>query len=147
LFFPSSGPAVGLLASFATYFLGFAVRPVGSVFFGILGDKVGRKFVLLSTVPFMALVWHWYALGSTLIGVCRRLVSRPAVRSVRGTSWGFRADDRIRPARDSRGFLASLPFAGITLSTVAAALVYFLVLARIENVDETWRWRVALPVP
>jgi hypothetical protein len=47
LFFPSSDPAVGLLASFGIYFLGFAVRPVGGAFFGILGDKLGRKFVLL----------------------------------------------------------------------------------------------------
>ena len=44
--------------------------------------------------------------------------------------------------RDSRGFLASLPFTGIMLGTVAAALVYFLVLARIENVAETWLWRI-----
>jgi MHS family metabolite:H+ symporter-like MFS transporter len=55
LFFPSSDPAVGLLASFGIYFLGFAVRPVGGAFFGIFGDKLGRKFVLLSTVNLMRL--------------------------------------------------------------------------------------------
>ena len=62
LFFPSNDPNVGLLASFGTYFLGFAVRPVGGIVFGILGDKLGRKFVLLGTVVLMGI-------ASTLIGV------------------------------------------------------------------------------
>ena len=50
LFFPTQDPAVGLLASFGTYFIGFAIRPVGGIVFGILGDRLGRKFVLLATV-------------------------------------------------------------------------------------------------
>src|SRR5215468_12040846 len=53
LFFPSSNPNVGLLASFGTYFLGFAVRPVGGIIFGVLGDRLGRKFVLLATILIM----------------------------------------------------------------------------------------------
>src|SRR4051794_9638099 len=36
LFFPAQDPAVGLLASFGTYFIGFAIRPVGGIVFGIL---------------------------------------------------------------------------------------------------------------
>lgn len=62
LFFPSNDPTVGLMASFGTYFLGFAIRPVGGVVFGILGDRLGRKFVLLATVLLMGI-------ASTLIGV------------------------------------------------------------------------------
>src|SRR5918911_1406349 len=53
LFFPSQEPGVALLASFGTYFLGFAIRPVGGVIFGILGDRLGRKFVLLATIILM----------------------------------------------------------------------------------------------
>src|SRR6516164_10704452 len=53
LFFPSSDPTIGLLASFGTYFLGFAVRPVGGIIFGIMGDRLGRKVVLLGTVVLM----------------------------------------------------------------------------------------------
>jgi MFS transporter, MHS family, metabolite:H+ symporter len=53
LFFPAQDPAVGLLASFGTYFIGFAIRPVGGIVFGILGDRLGRKFVLLATVLLM----------------------------------------------------------------------------------------------
>lgn len=53
---------MALIASFGTYFLGFAVRPVGGILFGSLGDRLGRKFVLLATVLLMGI-------ASTLIGV------------------------------------------------------------------------------
>src|SRR5690349_995798 len=45
LFFPGGDPSVALMLSFATYFVGFAVRPIGGVIFGRLGDRLGRKFV------------------------------------------------------------------------------------------------------
>src|SRR5919106_5861524 len=61
LFFPGSNPSTGLILSFGTYFLGFAVRPLGGIIFGRLGDKLGRKFVLLATVTLMGG-------ASTLIG-------------------------------------------------------------------------------
>src|SRR4051812_12315340 len=44
--------------------------------------------------------------------------------------------------RDRRGFFASLPFMGIQLGTVAAAVVYFVLLLRIDNITETWLWRL-----
>src|SRR5690349_5977762 len=62
LFFPSQDPAIGLIASFGAYFLGFAVRPVGGIVFGVLGDKLGRKFVLMATIMLMGA-------ASTLIGL------------------------------------------------------------------------------
>src|SRR3974377_1677567 len=62
LFFPSADPSLGLIASFGTYFLGFAVRPVGGIVFGILGDRYGRKFVLMATILLMGV-------ASTLIGL------------------------------------------------------------------------------
>ena len=61
LFFPEQTRAMSLIASFGTYFLGFAVRPLGGVLFGMIGDRVGRKFVLTSTVLLMGV-------SSTLIG-------------------------------------------------------------------------------
>jgi MHS family metabolite:H+ symporter-like MFS transporter len=50
------------MASFGTYFLGFAIRPLGGILFGSLGDRLGRKFVLLATVMLMGV-------SSTLIGL------------------------------------------------------------------------------
>ena len=42
-FFPDASPAVGTLAAFATFAVGFVARPVGGVVFGHFGDKFGRK--------------------------------------------------------------------------------------------------------
>ncbi|HME23584.1 MAG TPA: MFS transporter [Acetobacteraceae bacterium] len=44
--------------------------------------------------------------------------------------------------RDRRGYFAALPFMGIQLGTVFAALIYFLVFLGIDNVADTWLWRV-----
>ncbi|MFV8277230.1 MFS transporter [Mycobacteroides abscessus] len=53
LFFPSVSPTAGTLASFATYAAGFGARPVGAVIAGHLGDRVGRKAVLVGALLLM----------------------------------------------------------------------------------------------
>lgn len=55
VFFSSSDPVVAQLASFATFAVGFFLRPVGGIVWGIVGDRVGRKTVLMSTVIGMGL--------------------------------------------------------------------------------------------
>jgi MFS transporter, MHS family, metabolite:H+ symporter len=148
LFFPSSDPSVGLLASFGTYFLGFAIRPVGGVVFGILGDKLGRKFVLLCTVVLMGM-------ASTLIGVLPTYASvgfwapvmLVGLRLLQGLGAGAEQAGAAvlmteYAPRERRGFFASLPFMGIQLGTVAAALIYFVLLYNVDNVAQTWLWRL-----
>jgi MFS family permease len=53
LFFPSSDPVTGLLASLATFGAGMVVRPLGAAFFGSLGDRMGRRPVFLITITLM----------------------------------------------------------------------------------------------
>jgi MFS family permease len=53
LFFPSSDPNSGLLASLATFGVGMVVRPIGSALFGSLGDRLGRKPVFMITIGLM----------------------------------------------------------------------------------------------
>src|SRR6185437_562172 len=55
LFFSNASPTVGTLAAFSTYALGFAVRPIGGAVFGHLGDKFGRKTILLITLIIMGM--------------------------------------------------------------------------------------------
>ena len=43
LFFPDASPLIGVLLSFATFWAGFIARPIGGLFFGHLGDRIGRK--------------------------------------------------------------------------------------------------------
>src|SRR5262245_62609942 len=62
LFFPKSDPIVGTLLSFLTFGVGFVVRPLGGLLFGILGDRYGRKPVLVATLLMIGI-------GTTAIGL------------------------------------------------------------------------------
>jgi len=62
LFFPSDNQMTGLLATFGIFAVGFLMRPVGSIIFGILGDRLGRKRALEISVVMMAI-------PTTLLGV------------------------------------------------------------------------------
>jgi MFS family permease len=52
-FFPAGNSAVSLLITLATFGVGFGMRPIGAILFGILGDKLGRKYTFLVTVALM----------------------------------------------------------------------------------------------
>ena len=52
-FYPPGNPTVALLASLATLAAGFLVRPFGALFFGRLGDLIGRKYTFLVTILLM----------------------------------------------------------------------------------------------
>ncbi|MFM0342001.1 MFS transporter [Paraburkholderia fungorum] len=147
LFFPSGDPGIGLIASFGAYFLGFAIRPVGGIIFGTLGDRYGRKFVLMATILLMGV-------ASTLIGLlptyatagvwapillvgCRLLQGLGAGAEQAGAAVLMA---EYAPAR-RRGYFAALPFMGVLLGTVMAAAIYF-ALVRVEDISQSWLWRV-----
>jgi len=52
-FFPSDNPAVSFLIFLASFGVGFGMRPLGAILFGILGDKLGRKYTFLVTIALM----------------------------------------------------------------------------------------------
>lgn len=148
LFFPEQTRAMSLIASFGTYFLGFAIRPLGGVLFGMIGDRVGRKFVLASTVLLMGI-------SSTLIGALPSFhqvgywapVLLVILRLLQGLGAGAeQAGAAVMMTEYApegrRGFYAALPFLGIQLGTILAAVVYFLVVSGNDNVIESglWRW-------
>ena len=54
-FFPESNSTVATIKTFGMFAAGYLMRPVGGVFFGNLGDKLGRKMVLIITVSLMAI--------------------------------------------------------------------------------------------
>ena len=62
-FFPNTDPLSGTLLSFATLGIGFAVRPLGGIIGGYLGDKIGRKPVLVGSLLLMGI-------ATVLIGAC-----------------------------------------------------------------------------
>jgi MFS transporter, MHS family, metabolite:H+ symporter len=148
LFFPVKDATIALIASFGTYFLGFAVRPVGGLVFGSLGDRFGRKFVLLATVTLMGL-------STTLIGFLPSFATAGywapgllvVLRLLQGLGAGAEQagasvlmTEYAPPGR--RGFFAALPYMGIILGTILAAIVYYVVMMGTPNIGETWVWRV-----
>jgi MFS family permease len=67
LFYPKGNTQLALAAYLSTFAVGFVVRPFGALFFGRIGDKVGRKYAFLITLLIMG--------GSTaLIGFCRLML-------------------------------------------------------------------------
>jgi metabolite-proton symporter len=55
LFFPSTDPASGVLASLATFAIAFVARPIGSALFGHFGDRIGRKATLVAALLTMGI--------------------------------------------------------------------------------------------
>ncbi|WP_110207260.1 MFS transporter [Nocardioides daejeonensis] len=55
LFFPDVSPAIGLIASFATYAVGFLARPIGALVGGHVGDRIGRKAMLVASLLIMGI--------------------------------------------------------------------------------------------
>ncbi|GAC1384919.1 MAG: MFS transporter [Pseudarthrobacter sp.] len=88
-FFPGTDPVTGTLASFATLGVGFAARPLGGIIGGHLGDKVGRKPVLVASLILMGLATFAIGLLPTYAAVG---LLAPAllvfVRIVQGLAFG-----------------------------------------------------------
>ncbi|MDR3413809.1 MAG: MFS transporter [Formivibrio sp.] len=148
LFFPEQTPAMALIASFGTYFLGFAVRPLGGIIFGSLGDRLGRKFVLLATVLLMGI-------ASTLIGILPTFATvgywAPAMlvglRLLQGLGAGAEQAGAAvlmteYAPKNKRGYYAALPFLGIQLGTFMATGLYLLLLMGNKDIAHSWLWRV-----
>jgi MHS family proline/betaine transporter-like MFS transporter len=87
-FFASQDPSVALLKTFAVFAVAFALRPLGGIVFGALGDRLGRKRILSLTILLMA--------GSTtLIGLLPTYASigvlAPALLTLARCLQGFSA--------------------------------------------------------
>jgi metabolite-proton symporter len=148
LFFPGASAYAGALASFATYAVGFAARPVGAAFFGHFGDRIGRKATLISTLLLMGI-------ASTLIGilpgyatlgfwaptllVVLRLIQGLGV----GGEWGGSVTlcmEWGNPKR--RGFIGSWPQVGVPIGLLLSTGAVSLLTHLTGSSFETWGWRV-----
>lgn len=148
LFFSNLDPASGLIASFATFGVGFVARPLGGLFFGTVGDKLGRKWVLIVTILLMGG-------ASTLVGALPTYetigVWAPVLLVFLRLCQGFGAGAEqagatvlmaeYSPVR-SRGFYAALPFIGIQGGTLLAAGVFAYLGGLPQEVLLGWAWRV-----
>lgn len=149
LFFPTLSAQSGLLAAFATFGVGFFARPLGGIVFGTLGDRIGRKSVLLYTLTLMGL-------SSFLIGCLPGYASigiyAPTLlillRFLQGVALGGEATGAQLLAMEHapqhrRGLFGSLINLGNSASAaVANGALYVLYATLGETVFENWGWRV-----
>ncbi len=147
LFFPQFDPVAGTIASFAAYAVGFLVRPIGGVLFGWMGDRIGRKPVLLITLLMMGIATSLIGLLPTYdsIGIWAPILL-VALRIVQGFGAGAEYAGAVVMAaeatRTHRGFFASLPAAAVDVATVLSAGVFALFALMPNDAFLAWGWRI-----
>ncbi|MFD3440941.1 glycine betaine/L-proline transporter ProP [Streptomyces sp. NPDC058685] len=149
VFFPSENDTAQLLSSFATFAVAFLVRPLGGMFFGPMGDRIGRKKVLALTMILMAI-------GTLAIGLIPSYASigfwAPVLliffRLVQGFStggeYGGASTFIAEYAPDKRrGYFGSfLEFGTLAGYVGAAGLVTLLTAWLGSDTMEAWGWRL-----
>ncbi|MEN8642384.1 MFS transporter [Pseudomonas sichuanensis] len=148
-FFASQDPSVALLKTFAVFAVAFALRPLGGIVFGALGDRLGRKRILSLTILLMA--------GSTtLIGLLPTYASigvlAPALLTLARCLQGFSAGGEYAGAcaylmehapQDKRAFYGSfVPVSTFSAFACAALIAYGLEASLSAEAMNSWGWRV-----
>ncbi len=149
LFFTDVDPAAGVLASFATYAAGFGARPIGAVVSGHLGDRIGRRTVLVGALLLMGLATT--AIGALptyadvgvlapVLLVLMRLLQGLAV----GAEWGGAVLMSVEhSAGKRRGLFGSFPQIGSSAGMLLASGVFALVRGAMDaETFLAWGWRI-----
>jgi MFS family permease len=150
IFFPSASPTVAIVASLATYGVGYVARPIGAFVLGHWGDTHGRKSVLLlcmfmmglstmavGVVPTYAQIGVW---APVLLVVLRLIQGFAVAGEISGSSSMILEHAPF----GRRGFFASFSLQGVQAGQILAAAV-FLPLAHFMSHDAfiAWGWRIS----
>jgi MFS family permease len=149
LFFPSDNPTVAIVASLATYGVGYVARPIGAFFLGHWGDTHGRKNVLILCMLLMGVstmavgllpTYHQVGVLAPVLLVILRLIQGFAVA---GEISGASSMILEHAPFGRRGFFASFTLQGVQAGQILAAAV-FLPLAALmpDQAFNSWGWRI-----
>lgn len=149
LFFPSENPKVAIIASLATYGVGYVARPIGAFVLGHWGDTHGRKQVLILCMFLMGFSTMAVGLLPTYASIG---LWAPALLVALRLIQGFAVAGEISGASSMivehapfgrRGFFASFTLQGVQAGQILAAAI-FLPLARYmpDTAFATWGWRI-----
>ena len=144
VFFPESDPLSGTLLSFATLGIGFAVRPLGGVIGGYLGDKIGRKPVLVGSLFLMGFATVLIGALPTyqMVGLWAPILL-VIVRVIQGLAFGAEWGGAIlmvfehAPWR-KRGLYTGITQAGFPVGLLLANLAFLVSVP----LGDQWAWRV-----
>ncbi len=148
-FFPSTDPAASLLASFATFAVGFLFRPVGAIVIGNYGDRFGRRRALVVTVGMMAcatgitgLIPSYASIGlwaPILLVICRMFQGFST-----GGEWGGAAAFLVEHApAGRRGLIGSFQQAATAIGAMGATFAAAILSSSMSSSSFfTWGWRV-----
>lgn len=150
VFFPHQSGFVGTLLTFATFAVGFVVRPIGGVVFGHIGDRIGRKKTLALTMVMMGLATA--AMGAVptaaQVGVLAPILLL-LLRIVQGFAlcgeWAGAVLLAVEHSpRGRRGFFGSIPQIGLALG-LALGTAIFALLQVVFDDDAflAYGWRIA----
>ena len=149
LFFPSSSQLSGTLLSFSTLFVGFAARPIGAAIFGHMGDRVGRKATLVTTLLLMGAATFLIGVLPTAstIGVAAPIILtllRLAQGIGVGGEWGGSVLMSMEwGSRKRRGLMASWPQLGVPIGLLlSTAMIKLMSGVTDEASFAAWGWRV-----
>ncbi|REC96641.1 MFS transporter [Kushneria indalinina] len=148
-FFPPGEPALALLQTFAVFAVSFALRPIGGLFFGKLGDRIGRKKVLAITILLMA--------GATaLIGVLPTYgaigLMAPLLLALARCIQGFSAGGEYAgactyvlehsPTHQKARYGSLIPVSTFMAFAAAATLTLLLGAVMSDSAMQSWGWRI-----
>ncbi|PFH20259.1 MFS transporter [Burkholderia sp. JKS000303] len=148
VFFPGSSPSMGLLLALATFGVGYVARPVGAFFLGHIGDKFGRKRVLVLTLVLMG--------ASTFLVGCLPTYGHvgmlaPALLVLLRLCQGFSASGEQAGANsmslehapsNRRAFFTSFTLSGTQAGLILATAVFLPISRLPEDQLLSWGWRV-----
>jgi MFS family permease len=149
IFFPSTNPAVAIIASLATYGVGYVARPVGAFFLGHWGDTYGRKYVLILCMFVMGFATMAVGLLPTYQQVG---ILAPALLVILRLIQGFAVAGEISGASSMilehapfgrRGYFSSFSLQGVQAGQLLAAAV-FLPIAHFmpSEAFNSYGWRI-----
>jgi MHS family shikimate/dehydroshikimate transporter-like MFS transporter len=149
LFFPSADPFIGQILAFSTFTVGFLARPIGGVIFGYMGDRVGRKSALVTTLLLMGIstlaigflpTYEKLGIWAPILLTLLRFVQGLGV----GGEWGGAVLLALEYGHQGRrGFYASWPQAGVPLGLLASTGVMAICQALLSPEDFlAWGWRI-----
>ncbi|MBJ7481331.1 MFS transporter [Rhodococcus sp. (in: high G+C Gram-positive bacteria)] len=148
LFFPDASPAVGTLAAFATFAVGFVARPVGGVVFGHFGDKFGRKNAVIITLALMGLGTVGVGLLPTYaqIGIWAPILL-VALRVLQGIAMGGEWGGAVLIATEfappkKKVLYGAFAQQGSPVGNLLATLAFLGLTLMSDSVFESWGWRL-----